>query len=224
MGRGSVYGRQRAADGWRDGASGGGEGATAEKGGDVGECGSPALLGGGRIVAEGLEVEGDDEAFLRAGEVDERWAEGALEQGVGMIERSCEARDAVEELLVLVEGDEDGAFAPEDVDIAGDAGGGVLGDQVELKAECVELVGREGPDVTLGGEDGRAGCVEGAKRVQKRRVLGGFFEPIEIVRVLAKIDEVAGGIVRVRPGDYEDRVVGTTFNRPLREHLFIVAS
>jgi len=60
--------------------------------------------------------------------------------------------------------------------------------------------------------------------VQQMRVLRGLFEPVEVVGILAEIDEVAARIVGVGPGDDEDRVIVTTFNGPLREHLFMIPS
>ena len=86
-------------------------------------------------MTDSLDVEGDREAFLWGGEVDERGAECALERGVGVLEWSGETRDAVEELLVLMKGDEGRALAPEEIDVAGDAGGCVFVDEVEFEAE-----------------------------------------------------------------------------------------
>jgi hypothetical protein len=43
-------------------------------------------------------------------------------------------------------------------------------------------------------------------------MLRGLFEPVEIVRILAKVDEVSAGIVGVRPRDNENRIVGSTFD------------
>jgi hypothetical protein len=55
-------------------------------------------------------------------------------------------------------------------------------------------------------------------------VLRCFFKPVEVVGVLAEINEVAARVVRVGPGDDEHRVIMTTFNGPLREHLFMIPS
>jgi hypothetical protein len=60
--------------------------------------------------------------------------------------------------------------------------------------------------------------------MEKSRVLRCLFEPVEIIRVLAEVDEAAAGIVGVRPGYDQDRIVGPTFNGPIREHLSILAS
>jgi len=38
------------------------------------------------------------------------------------------------------------------------------------------------------------------------RVLRGLFEPVEVVGILAEIDEVAARIVGVGPGDDEDLI------------------
>lgn len=93
-------------------------------------------------MGEGFEVEADGEAFLRSGEVDERGTERAFHDRVRVMERRGEASHAVEELLVLMEGDEGGAVAPEEVDIASDAGRRVLGDEIEFKAHGGEIIGR----------------------------------------------------------------------------------
>lgn len=141
-----------------------------------------------------------------------------------MVERSGEARDAVQQLLVLVKRDEDGALAPQEIDVAAETGGTVFGNEIEIVAERLELVGGHLPDIALGGEDGRAHGIESAKGMQQRWVLRGLFEPVEIVRIFAKIDEVAGRLVRISPGNDEDRIISATFDGPFTEHLSILSA
>ncbi len=71
----------------------------------------------------GFDVEADGEALLGAGEVDQGGTDDAVEGGVGVVEGFGAAGEAAEELLGVVEGGEEGAVAPKDVDVAGEAGG-----------------------------------------------------------------------------------------------------
>lgn len=178
--------------------AGEGEVFAADEADDVGEGGGPVFLGRLGVVAEGLDVEAEGEALLRAGEIDQRGAEDAVEHGEWMVERSDVAREPVQELFVLVERGEDGAFAPEDVDVADEAVAGVVGsvfEDVEVEAEVLELFcvfGRiERPGIALGGEDWRARRVEGAEGMHERRIELCFGEEIEIVGILAQVDEAA---------------------------------
>ena len=188
------------------------------------EGGGPVLFGGGLVVAEGFDVEADGEAFLRAGEIDEGRADDAVDHGVGVIERGGEASEAIEDLFVPVDGGEDGALAPEEVDVTGEAVGGFFGDEVEVEAEVGELglvfVWVDEPGIAFGGEDGRARGVEGAEGVHQGGILGCFFEMIELVGIFAEIDETAVGVSRVCPWDDEDGIVGGAFGGPFCEHCF----
>ena len=55
-------------------------------------------------------------------------------------------------------------------------------------------------------------------------MLRGLFDPVEVVWVFAKVDEVAGGVVGVGPRDDENGIIVSAFDGRLGEHLFIVAS
>ena len=157
--------------------------------------------GGGWVGADGLDVEADGEALLRGGYVEEGGADDAVENGVGVVERFGAADEAVEELLVLMEGDEVRALAEEEVNVAGEAGGGELGAEsgVEVLTEGVEVFGRERPGVAFGGEDGGARGVERAEGVHDGGEQLGLGEMIEVVGVVAEIDEVVGRIDGIRP-------------------------
>lgn len=185
------------------------------------------MLGGRlRVGAQGFDVEGDGEAFLRAGEVEQGRADDAVEHGVGVVERGGAAAEAVEELLVLVKGSEERALAEEEIDVAGEAGGGLVWREVEIEVEVLtevgNLIGGEGPGVAFGSKDGGAGGVEGTQGVHKRWELLGLREMVEVVGVLTEIDELGGvresaglGGCRVgRPGDYQDGVFRGALNGP----------
>ena len=74
---------------------------------------------GGRLIdACGLDIEGEGEAFLGAGKVEERRTDHALEHDEGVVQRLGAAGEPVNEVLVLVEGGEYGAVAPKEVDVA----------------------------------------------------------------------------------------------------------
>lgn len=79
------------------------------------------------VMAEGLDVEADGEPLLGTGEIDEGRAEDELEHGVGVIEHSGAASKAVEELFMAVARSEEGAIAREEVDVAGEGEGGLVG-------------------------------------------------------------------------------------------------
>src|SRR6185312_4581775 len=137
----------------------------------VAEGGGPVFLGRLLIVPEGFDVKAESEALLRAGEIDQRGPKDAIEHGKGMVERSDVPREPVQELFVLMERGEDGAFAPEHIDVAGEAVAGVVGgvfEDVEVEAEMLELLGILGgierPGIALGGEDRRARRIQGAQR------------------------------------------------------------
>ena len=187
---------------------GGAEVLAAEEGDDVAEGGGPGLPAGFGVGADGFDVEGEGEALLGAGEVEEGGADDGFEHGVGVVEGADATGEAVEEELVLVEGGEDGAVAPEEVDVAGEAVRGGDGVEEELKSEVGEFVwvgaGGEGPGIAFGGEDGGSGGVEGAEGVEEGRVGFGFGDLVEVVGVLAEVDEVGGvgsEVWGVRPGD-----------------------
>ena len=57
--------------------------------------GGPVVAGGVRIGADGFDVEGDGEALLRAGKVEEGGTEDAVEHGVGVVEGDGAADEAV---------------------------------------------------------------------------------------------------------------------------------
>jgi len=106
-----------------------------------GEGGGPFLPCGLGIGAEGFDVEAEGVAFLRAVEIDERGAQDAVERGGGVVERGGVAGEAAEELLLLGERGEEVTLTPDEVDVAGEAGGGGGGVDVEIEAEVFELVG-----------------------------------------------------------------------------------
>jgi hypothetical protein len=197
--------------------------AAEEGGGGFEGCG-PVVAGGFVVGAEGFDVEGDGEALLWAGEIEEGGADDAVEHGVGMVEGRCSADEAVQKLLLMVYRDEAGAVAQEEVDVAGESVGelsceGLVSEiEVEVEAELVEFFGLEGPGVTFGGEDWRARGVEGAESVHERREVFGLGEMIEVVGVFAQVDEVAARMGRIgrriRPGDDEDWVVGSALCGP----------
>lgn len=177
-------------------------------------------------MTQRFDVQADGEALVRNGDVDKCGAQDAVEDGIGVIERSGLTREPVEKLLVLVERGKRRALAPENVDVAAEAGRGVLGNLVELEAEMVKLFsfgcGAQRPRVAFRSEDNGPGRVEGAKSVHQGRVKLGLRQMIKVVRVLTQIDEVAVGAGRIRPGDDQDGIVRGTFNGPLAEHLYIL--
>jgi hypothetical protein len=83
-----------------------------------------------------------------------------------------------------------------------------------MDAELVKLFALENPCVALRGEEGRARGVEGAESVHEGGEVLGLGEMVEVVGVLAQIDEVGFGVGRVCPGDDEDGVVGGAFCGP----------
>src|ERR1700733_12348789 len=87
------------------------------------EGGGPIVAGGVGADAEGLDVEGDGEALLRAGKVEERGADDAVEHGVRVVELGGAANEAVEKLLVVMDGREARALAEAEGETAGDSGG-----------------------------------------------------------------------------------------------------
>ncbi len=169
-----------------------GEVFAAQQGDDgIKRC-APAPRGGVRVGTERLEVKADGEALLRTGEVHEGRADDAVEHDVGVVQRCCAAGEAVQHLLGLVERGEDGALAPEQIDVAGEAigrGSGILGINIKIDAQVLQLFGVERPGIALGGEDRRAVRVQRAQGLHQRRVLLGFGEMVEVVGVLAQVDE-----------------------------------
>ena len=161
------------------------------------------------IVTNGLHVQADGETLLRTGEIDECRTDDAVEHGIGLIERRGVAGQTMHPLLHLVVGGEERSLAPEDVDVAAEACRGVVGGGVKVCAKIVELLCFERPCIALRGEDSGSWSVERAQGMHQRGVLFDFGEMIEVVGVLAEIDEsaIAGGIGWVRPGNDEHRVV-----------------
>lgn len=208
----------------------GGEGFAAKEGGDVGESGGPVVFGGLGIVAEGFDVEADGEAFLGDGDVDEGGAEDELEHGVGVVERGGAVGDAVEKLLVAMARCKGCAITSEEVDVAGEGYGSFFGRVMQIEVEIGEFVlgvgvvgigvEGDGPGVTLGGEDGRALRVERAESVEERWIGYGFGQVIEVVGVLAEVDEVDGRSLRIRPGDDENGIIGAALGGPFGNHNY----
>ena len=89
---------------------------------------------------------------------------------------------------------EDGALAPQQIDVAGKAGGGLFGVEQEFEREGLDFSGvdgrRERPRIALRGEEGRARGVERSQRAGQRGMLLGFGYLGEVVRMGAQIDEV----------------------------------
>ena len=167
------------------------------------------MLRGLRIVAESLYIKADGEALLRAGKINQRWTDYAVEHGKGMIQRRRVSHETVHHLLHLMVGGKERSLAPNNVDIAAETGGGVVGSYVEILAEVIERFWVKRPRITLGGEDGRPGGVESAQSMHQRRMLFNFGKVVEIVRVFAQIDEtaIARKIGGVRPGNDEHRII-----------------
>ena len=99
---------------------------------------------------------------------------------------------------MLVKRGEDGAFAPEDVDVADEAVGGVVGgvvEDIEIDAKAFKLVcvlfWTERPGIAFGREHWRAGRVERAQSVHEWRMKLRFGQMVEIVRIFAQVDETA---------------------------------
>ena len=160
-------------------------------------------------MAESLYIKADGEALLRAGKINQRWTDYAVEHGEGMVQRRRVSRETVHHLLHLVVGGKERSLAPNNVNIAAETGGGVVGSYVEILAEVIERFCVERPRITLGGEDGRSGGVESTQSMHQWRMLFNLGEMIEVVGIFAQIDEAAisGGIGWIRPGNDEHGVV-----------------
>ena len=128
--------------------------------------------------------------------------------------------EAVQHLLLHVKRCEERALAPEEVDVAAESGRGFVGADVEVHAQRVEFLCVERPRVALRGEDGRPRRVERAQGLHQRRVVLGLGQMVEIVGILAQVDEssIAGTVRRVRPRHDKDRIVCGTFGGPFGEH------
>lgn len=158
------------------------------------ECGSPMPVGSLGIGAESFDVEADGEALLRAGKVDQRRADHTVEHGVGMVEGRGAANQAMQELLVVMKGEEERTVPEKKIDVAGEAGGGVVGSEVEIEvevdAELFELLRVQDPCIAFCGEDRGARGVQGTERMHQGWILLGLGKVVEVVGVLAEVDEV----------------------------------
>jgi hypothetical protein len=170
---------------------------------------SPVLFCGLGIVANGFYIETGCETLLWASEIDECRADDAVEHGIGLIQRRRVACQTVHDLLHLVVGGEERSFTPEDVDVATEACRGIVGSYVKVCAKIFELVGIERPCIALRGEDRRSRCVERTQSMHQWWMLFDFREVIEVIGVLAEIDEsaISGGIGWVRPGNHKHGIV-----------------
>lgn len=204
---------------------GGGEVFAAEDGYRRLKGGAPVAEGIGFVRGDRFDVEGQGETFRGTVQVEERGSNDAIDEGEGVIEGRDAAGETVDEVLVLVEGGEDRAIAPEQVDIAGEAGGDIGGDKVQMEAESFELGGGiHGPGVAFDSEEGGTGGVEGAEGLEEGWVTLGLGDLLGGVRIFAQIDEARdAGLVR-RPWDDEDGVVCSALGGPFKEHLFSVAA
>ena len=136
---------------------------------------------------------------------------------------------AMQHLLLLMIGGEDRSLAPENVDVAAESGRGLVDDHVQVQAKCVELLCVERPRVALRGEDRRTRGVERAQGMHQGRIVLGFGEVVEIVRIFAEIDEaaVARGIgwdqTMERQARDRLRNIRQTIQRALRTILALLA-
>jgi hypothetical protein len=107
------------------------------------------------VGAYGGEVKGYGKAFEGTAEVQECGAEDAFERGLWVGQALGATHDAVEAVLLLMGGGEDGALTPEQIDVAGEAVERVFFGKHEFDAKGFEgfgLIGAgEGPGVALGG-------------------------------------------------------------------------
>ena len=69
---------------------------------DCVQSGCPVFFRGACIMAESLDVEADREALLRAGEVNQRGADDAIQHGVGLMQEGGVTTETMEHLLLLV--------------------------------------------------------------------------------------------------------------------------
>jgi len=146
----------------------------------------------GGVCAKSLDVETEGEAFLRAGEINERGTQDAIDSGVGMIERFNEADEALESLLLLVERDEDGAVTSDEIDVTHKAVRGFRWKDIQIRLGKEALVRVHGPGVALCGEDGRAWGVERTQGLHEGRVSLRFRNLIHVIGILAEIYEMHG--------------------------------
>ncbi len=192
--------------------------AGAKDGGDGIQGAGPKGVRFGRRGAGGFEIERDAEAFLRGGEIEEGGADDALGGCAWQIKRSEAPLQTAEEMLLLVERGEEGAVATEEIEVGDEGGGGLFGLESEVKTEMVALVAGGLPDIALGGEEGRASGVEGAKGVLQGRMGFGLRDEVDSVGIFAEIDK-ADGTGGVFPGNDKNRIVGGTFGGPVKEHV-----
>ena len=174
------------------------------------------------IEADGFDVQSQREPLLGTDEIEKGGAEDTLDQGEGMVERGDAAVEAMEDMLVLVDGGEDGSIAPEEIDVARKAGARVFGEEVEFETEELEIFGGvDGPGIALGGEERRAWSVESAQSLEDGRVELGLGEVFGGEGVFAEIDEARAsrGVSGRRPGNDEDGVLFCALCGPAKEHL-----
>ena len=165
---------------------------AAKEGDDGLQSFRPVLVRVGGIGAERLDVEADCEAFLGADEIDESGAEDAFDGSIGGVDRVQEAGEANEAPLALMERDEEGALAPEKIEVACEAVGRLSRGEIEIVLGGCEFIGRHDPGVTLRGEDGRADGVEGTERLSERRMKLRFRDLVEGVGIFAEVNEANG--------------------------------
>ncbi len=175
------------------------------------------LLGSG---ADGLQVEGEREAFLGRGEIEKGGANDALGCREGLVEGSKTTLKPAKKMALLMEGGEEGSIATKEIDVGDDGGSALLGLKGEVETQVLALFDGGFPDVALGGEKGRAGGVKRAESVLEGGVIFGFGDAVDGVWVFAEIDEAkkAGGIF---PGDDQNRIVNRAFGGPVKEHVCV---
>ena len=159
------------------------------------------------IATESFDVEAECETFLRRFEVDERGTQYAFKRSHGIVERSSKARETAHELFMLMERREERAVAAYEIDVAGKACRCFFGVDVEIDLQMAEFLAAYDPGVTLGGKDRRARRIEGAQGLHEWRMLLGFGDGVEVVRVSTEIDEGRCS-VGIFPGNDKDWVVG----------------
>ncbi|MCU1320635.1 MAG: hypothetical protein JWM43_284 [Acidobacteriaceae bacterium] len=178
-----------------------------------------------RIRPNRLDVKSDAETLLRTSQIDQRRPNHAVQHGMRMIERCSTPGQPMQELLVLMERRKQRPLSQQKIDIAGESreriGGSVrrseLKIQIQVLAEIAQLILGERPCVALSRKHRRASRIQSPQRMHQRRELLSLWQMIEVVRILAEINEPGR---RLRSGsiggpwNYKDGIVGSALYGP----------
>jgi hypothetical protein len=184
----------------------------------------PICLSRMRIMPQRLHVQADRKALLRPRQVNQRRPQHTIEHRIRMIQRLRQPAQTMQQLLMLVQRSKDRTLPPNNIDIALETSRRLLRNQLKVEPQAIQLISIlsriERPRIALRRKHSRARRIQRPQRMHQRRKVLHLRQMIQIVGILTQVDKpsIARRIRWIRPGNYQHRIVGASFDGPLGDH------